>query len=66
LLGIAAVLLSKYLIVAATGLLGAGLIMEGLEWEPGAFAFIGIALLGIVIQLSLSRPWRRSDKNEEA
>ncbi len=66
LLGIAAVLLSKYLIVAATGLLGAGLFMEGLEWELGPFAFVGLALLGVGIQLSLSRPWKGNKKTEEA
>jgi hypothetical protein len=63
--GIIAVISDRYLIALASSVLGAVLVMIGVQWQWGVWPVIPLALAGFLIQIGLtSRKKKRQDEDE--
>jgi len=63
--GILATLLDKFLLALATSLVGAGLIMEGVDWRWGVLPYIPLVVLGLAFQFGLARSRKAQERTED-
>jgi len=65
LVGLVAALADRLLVALASSLIGAALIMEAVDWRWGVLPFVPLALLGFLVQWSLSRGKRGMEAEKE-
>lgn len=57
--GLLAAALDRYVITFASAVVGALLVMEGLDWPYGGLPALALAPVGALWQLSVARPWKK-------
>ncbi len=63
--GALTVKLSRYVLIAMTSCAGAYLIVVGVNWPQDLIRIVPIAIVGMVLQAGLVKPWRRRAKYED-
>lgn len=65
--GVLAAVLDWFLVAFGTAVIGAALIMEGVRWQWGAWPFLVLVILGLIVQMALikSRRGSRAVEGEE-